>query len=273
SFFYRLSDLINGLLPALLSPAQLTKLLQDNYRASYPENVDLTTTNFERWRLLDWEIEVLDRYDIRSGRMLVLGAGWGREALDLARKGISVVGIDTNFAAIRTATRIAQSTGIPIRFHQADLLALPYASASFGYAILSDIMYSAVPGKSRRQAWLRDLSQILLPGGLVILSFLTERRPISRLKTLCRRVNQVLVTLPGASATYQLGDDCTLGHFLHAFQDEDEIRTELIGTGVIIRELDWKRGFAVLAYPPRTNPLSTTITTDRELALRTENRS
>lgn len=273
NLFYRLSNLFNGLLPALLSPTQLTRLVRENYHASYPNDVDLATTDFERWRLFDWELEILERYNIRSGRMLVLGAGWGREAIDLARKGLSVVGIDTNFAAVRTARRIAQATGVPARFHQADLLKLPYASASFRNIILSDIMYSAIPGMTRRQAWLLDLSRILQPNGLLILSFLTERCPISRLQVLCRRVNRLLVKLPGASTTYQPGDTCAQGHFLHAFQDEDEIRRELIGARVVIRELDWKRGFAVLTYTPLTNPLSMTTTTDRELALQAENRS
>ncbi len=263
----RLSDLFNGLLPALLSPSQLTKLLQDHYRVSYADDVDLATTGFERWRLVDWELEVLDRFDIRSGRMLVLGAGCGREALDLARMGISVVGIDTNFAALGTARRIAELAGLLVQFHQADFLKLPYTTASFNCAILSEIMYSAIPGMMRRQAWLRDLSDVLQPDGLLILSFLTERRPISRLQILCRRVNRFLVKLPGANTTYQPGDDCPQGHFVHAFQDEDEIRREFSGSGVLIRELDWKKGFAVLACPPRMNRELMTVTHFPEPAL------
>ncbi len=254
----RLSDLFNGLLPALLSPTQLTKLVMESYRVSYHDNVDLATTGFERWHLLDWEREFLDRYDTRSGRILVLGAGCGREALDLARMGISVVGIDTNFAAVRTAKRIAQAIGVPVEFHQADFLNLPYTTASFSCAILSDIMYSAIPGMMRRQAWLRDLTHVLQPHGLLILSFLSERRPVSRLQILCRHVNQFLVKLPGANTTYQPGDDCPQGHFLHAFHDEDEIRAEFRASGVLIRELDWKRGFAILACTPHMNQALTT---------------
>lgn len=243
--FERLSNVANGLLPALLPPAQLTALVQENYAALYSPWV-LRSLDDENYRLLLWETEVLNRYGISSGRILILGSGWGREAIVLARKGLTVVGVDTNLPALRKSLQLATTLGLRACFHQADFLQLPYAPASFDYVFLGGTMYSAIPGSTRRQAWLADLCRLVRLNGLVILSFSRPETPVSRRASFCAHVNQWLVTLPGANKSYEPGDDCSQGHFLHAFQTEEEIRRELIGAGGMIQELDWVRGFAVI---------------------------
>jgi ubiquinone/menaquinone biosynthesis C-methylase UbiE len=253
SYFSHLGNFLEGLLPALLSPAELSRLTREQYLPDYAskhfDTIDLTTLYPDEETLDAWEREVLERYGLRTGRMLVMGAGTGREAIGIARRGLSVVGIDSSFAALRIARRLAESRGASVRLHQGDYLSLPYAAGSFDYALLSTTMYSAIPGRAGRQAWLQDLARILTPGGLVMLSFLPERNTPGRARALCRRLNRVLVKLPGANRAYQTGDDCAMVHFLHAFQDETELRKELESAGALIRELDWPRGFAVLAYP------------------------
>jgi ubiquinone/menaquinone biosynthesis C-methylase UbiE len=182
--------------------------------------------------------------------MLVLGAGWGREAIAIAQRGVSVVGVEANAIAARSAHQMAKTIGVPAWFLQADLLKLPTDHEWFDCVLLSQQMYSAIAGKSQRQTWLANLRRVLRPNGTVILSFLPERAQDSRLRTACRRMNRVLVRLPGANLAYQPGDDCYGGHFLHWFQDETEIRSELVDAGARIQELNWARGFAMLTYSP-----------------------
>ncbi len=254
SCFSRLANLLEGLLPALLPPAEHSRLTCEQYLTDYHtyhlNAIDPASLYSEEEALDVWERQVFDRYGLRTGRMLVMGAGTGREAIEIARRGLSVVGIDSNFAALGIARRLAGSRGLPIQVNQGDYMALPYASDSFDYALLSCSMYSSIPGRAGRQAWLQELARILPPGGLVMLSFLPERDAPGRVRGLCRRLNLVLVKLPGANATYQRGDEYTCGHFVHAFQNEDEARGELDDAGVRILELDWKRGYAVVAFPP-----------------------
>ena len=256
-YFSRLGDLFDGLLPALLPPAELSKLTREQYLPDYNAqyaNAITSTSRYQEEETLDtWERTVLERYGLRTGRILVMGVGAGREAIGLARSGLSVVGIDSSSAALRIARHRADIRGASVRVQQGDYLALPYAAGSFDYALLSSIMYSAIPGKSGRQAWLRDLARVLAPGGLALLSFLpAQNRTTSRVQALCGRLNRMLVKLPGANRDYQPGDDCAMVHFLHTFQDEEEIRGELTGAGTLIRELDWNRGYAVVAFPPST---------------------
>jgi len=252
--FRGLSDLLNRLLPALLSHSELTELVTDHYETVYKEQDVPLILNAPDYQLSNAEMGIIDRCDRHSGRILVLGCGWGREALAIARRDITAVGVDTNRSAVSMARRLAKIHGVPAHFHQANFLTLPYAPTTFDAIFLPSVMYSSIAGMVRRQTWLTELGLLLKPNGLVMLSFFQEHHPVSRLKLLTTRLNLLLVKLPGANRAYQRGDDCPGGHFLHAFQDEEEIRMELVGARTIIRELNWARGFAVLAYPPHPHP-------------------
>ncbi len=242
----RLAQFLNGLLPALLTPDQLVHLTQRHYQRSYSSTVAAPVDEPHFCELESWEREVADRHFFANGRLLVLGAGLGREAVAMARRGLAVVGIETDTTALAVAARTARNLGHDVWFVQADLRALPFRSASFDSALLASIMYSAIPGKAQRQIWLHELFRILSPTGLAALSFLTEQEPHARMIRLCEALARRLARLPGANPAYQPGDSCPQGHFLHAFQTEQEISRELEEAGVLIRELDWKRGFAVV---------------------------
>lgn len=251
SMSFRLSNLLYGSLPALLTSSQLASLTRNHYHSVYTDRFISPDEELDEHRLALLETEIFDRYKIHAGRMLVLGCGWGRETIALAQRGVSVVGIDTNYNALRAARRLAKDALVQAFFLQADFLELPYAAASFDYVLLTYNMYSAIPGTACRQALVRDLGRIMKPHGLVILSFLREHHPTSRRKVVSAFLNRALSRLPGANPTYQPGDDCQGGHFFHAFQDEEEIRRELGEAGMLILELDWAREFSVVAYRPQ----------------------
>ncbi|MEW6248191.1 MAG: class I SAM-dependent methyltransferase [Nitrospirota bacterium] len=243
----RLALFLNGLLPALLTPDQLTRLTRRHYQRAYSSSVTTLPDDPSLCELEPWEREVADRYALANGRLLVLGTGVGREAIAMARRGLSVVGIDTDATALRAATRIARRLGHDVRFVRADLARLPFRPASFDSALLASIMYSAIPGRAQRQMWLRDLCWALSPESLAVLSFLTEQEPQARMTRLREALARRLAGLLGANRAYQPGDTCPQGHFLHAFQTEQEVRQELEEAGVVVRELDWRRAFAVVA--------------------------
>jgi hypothetical protein len=117
------------------------------------------------------------------------------------------------------------------------------------YLFLSGIMYSSVPGRHARQAWLKSLSTHLNVGGLAMVSFLIDRTGKSVPPRLAYRLSGWLAGLPGANHAYQLGDVSSSGHFLHAFVTEEELRSEMAETGATIVQLNWDRQFAVLTWP------------------------
>ena len=255
-FFNRVSRLLEGLVPAVLPPSQLNALTRESYVDYYSKvstKEDLPQKGDE---LEQWETQVFNTHHVDAGRMLVLGSGLGRESLAIAQRGVTVVGVDTNDLAVRTAVQFAGRMGARAHFSIASFLELPFASGSFDFVLLTDVMYSAIPDASARQTWLTGLRHVLKPNGLVILSFEAEREPASRLTPICGRLNAMLVKLPGANKAYQRGDAYAYGHFIHFFQDEREIRNELLDAHVAIQELSWDHGYAVVRHFPSIHPSS-----------------
>ena len=264
NFFNRVSRFLNGLLPAVLSPRQLNTFTQEFYADYYSKESPVMTPWPRDYVLEPWETQIFDRYQINSGKMLVLGSGEGRESIAIARKGVTVVGVESNGSAVPHAFRFARSTGVPAHFLQGSFLELPFLAKSFEFILLTDVMYSAMPDPSARQDWLISLQHLLKPNGLVVLSFGTEQQPTPRLKKICARFNAWLVKLPGANRTYTLGDEYAFGHFMHFFQNQEEIQQELLAARVTILELDWNEGYAVVTYPSTSNPPLRNLGFDRQ---------
>ena len=82
-----------------------------------------------------------------------------------------------------------------------------------------------------------------------MVSFLIDRTRKSDLSRLTYRLSSWLAGLPGANVAYQPGDQLSSGHFLHAFLNEEELRSEMTETGATIVQLNWERQFAVLTWP------------------------
>jgi ubiquinone/menaquinone biosynthesis C-methylase UbiE len=254
--FGRLSNFFYNVLPVLCPASTLTSMVRQYYAGMYSAAQVARVGIPEDGLLEEWEIEVLDRYHLRSGRMLILGSGLGRESFQIAARGVWVLGVDADPNAVRYAGRMAQQAKSQVCFVQADFLELPFARTAFEYILISNSMYSAVPGVVVRQNWLRTLSRLLTPEGLLIISFTPEWHSVSRLKTLCTALNRMLAKLPGSSLNYQRGDEAYNGHFLHAFQDEHELWGELVAAGSVIRQLNWHEHYAVVSFEPPPPRLS-----------------
>jgi SAM-dependent methyltransferase len=249
---YEVTEFLNSLLPALLPADELTRLIRVHYEGMYHDAADQYSTVALEWGLEPWEEEVVVQHKILSGTTIVLGAGVGRESIALAQRGLRVIGVDINHEALCLASHIAHSKSVAVTFIQASFLALPIVSRQMDYLFLSGIMYSSVPGRDARQAWLRNLSANLKVGGVALVNFLVDRSGEPSSPRLAHRLSIWLAGLPGANASYQPGDRLSSGHFLHAFSSERELRSELVGTGAAILDLNWDRQFAVLAWPRST---------------------
>lgn len=246
---FRVQQLLTGILPVLLPPKEMTRLIRKHYDHSYQDVATRLPETGYKWTLESWEEDVLARHKMTSGTILVLGAGVGRESIALAQRGFLVVGLDINRESLRVASQQAMAKGLRLIFAQADFLAIPIGLARVDYVFMSGIMYSSIPGRQQRQAWLRSIRTCMNEQGLVVLNFLIAREMETRTHRLIHRLNRWLTALPGANQSYQLGDTCSQSHFLHAFVDEEEIRSELLDAGATVDQLHWHEGCAVLSWP------------------------
>ena len=247
---FRIQQLLTEILPAMLPPKELTRLIRNHYDDSYQDMEACHPETYYKWTLESWEEDVIVRHKMTSGSILVLGAGVGRESIALAQRGFLVVGLDINRKSLCVASQQAMVRNLHLFAVQADFQAIPIGPDRVDYVFMSGIMYSSIPGRQQRQSWVRSLRACMNEHGLVVLNFLVGRGIGTRTHRLIHSLNRWLMTLPGANRSYQLGDTFSQSHFLHAFVDEEEIRSELRDAGATVDQLDWQEGFAVLSWPP-----------------------
>lgn len=238
--------LLYGLLPALLPPDELAALTRTYYNRSYGGLERAFRPDAYKWTLENWEEEVAAKHMAAKGTVIVLGAGLGRESIALAERGHQVLGLDTNHDGLNIATARAGLTQLPIIFITADFQRLPISKGRADYVVLSSVMYSAIPSKRQRQECILEFRSALRKEGKIVLSFLLSHEWQTTSHRLIHSVTQWLLKLPGSNQAYQLGDFCSHGHFMHAFLDEAEIRSELTETGATILELNREQGFVVI---------------------------
>jgi SAM-dependent methyltransferase len=114
-------------------------------------------------------------------RVLDLATGTGIAAIEAARRGADVTGVDFAPDLIAEARRRAGATGVPgVHFDVGDVETLPYEDASFDVAISSFGSIFA----PRHAAVASELARVLKPGGTLAFTAWKPEGPNLRLMTL-----------------------------------------------------------------------------------------
>ncbi|GAB3681996.1 class I SAM-dependent methyltransferase [Angustibacter aerolatus] len=108
-------------------------------------------------------------------RVLDAGCGTGRVAVELARRGYDVTGLDVDASMLAEAERDAASAGVDVRWVLGDLLDAP-ALAGDGYDLVAapgNVVVYLAPGTEERAV--AALATVLRPGGLLVVGFAADR--------------------------------------------------------------------------------------------------
>jgi SAM-dependent methyltransferase len=104
-------------------------------------------------------------------RVLELGCGQGKQAIDLARSGYRVSAFDRSPVAITAARHNAERAGVPVDFAEHDMTqSLPYEAQAFSGAF-SHLSLHYFDDLKTREIF-NELARVLEPGGLL---FFTAR--------------------------------------------------------------------------------------------------
>lgn len=178
--------------------------------------------------LLPWEVEALERDFPRHGRVLVLGAGGGREVLALEQRGFIVEAFDCHPKLVEYGKHLLRKLGMNARLGLIGENQVP-AIGGFDAAIVGWGAYMHVPGRARRVRFLRDIHKALVPGGAVLLSFFVRQGTGRRDAWIAGLANTLRRMRRRGDDLVEVGDRLE-GSFDHYFT-EGEIREELEASG------------------------------------------
>jgi 2-polyprenyl-3-methyl-5-hydroxy-6-metoxy-1,4-benzoquinol methylase len=255
-FLLRLGGFIQSLPVLVMKADDLVEFSRQAY--ARPQNV-------EAWAedpLVDSglsadELDLLAAVPARTGELLLLGVGGGREAIPLARMGFRVTGVDYVTAMVQRAEENAARRGVQIEGLVQEISQLDVQEDAYDVVWLSRNMYSCVPTRARRVAMVRRITRALKPGGLFLCQFQWRASPRPRGKGELLRRAVAACTL--GNLAYEVGDTLWLNvEFVHEFSSEDAIRSELEEGGLEVLCIQTSRttvrGSAVCKKAPESGP-------------------
>ncbi|WP_224367946.1 class I SAM-dependent methyltransferase [Hyalangium versicolor] len=108
-----------------------------------------------------------------QGRVLDAGCGTGEHVMELARRGVSVTGVDLSPLAIELARKKARERGLVIDLFVGDVFELP-ASATRYDIIIDSGLYHVIGAPER---YVESLAAVLVPGGRLHVLCYSDREP------------------------------------------------------------------------------------------------
>lgn len=143
------------------------RVVGNDDRTGYARGDDYDTRFRERAAAgLDVHGEAAFIADLAPGSVLDAGCGTGRVAIELARRGISAVGVDVDPEMLSAARAKAPE----LDWRQADLATVNLAEGSFDVVVMAgNVLIFVEPGTEA--AVVRNLAPALAPGGALVAGF------------------------------------------------------------------------------------------------------
>ena len=115
----------------------------------------------------------------RSARILDVGCGTGRHAVELARRGYRVTGIDLSPSQLAKAREKAQAAGVDVDFRVADARALDFRNEFDLVQMICEGAFPLMGTDEENFAILKGAARALKPGGKLILTTLNALFPLA----------------------------------------------------------------------------------------------
>ncbi|MEA3326028.1 MAG: class I SAM-dependent methyltransferase, partial [Chloroflexota bacterium] len=250
-FLLRVSAFIQTLPVLIMKPDDLVEFS----RQSYARPADI-----ESWaedELVDSglapdEIDLLSDLPKKTGNLLLLGVGGGREAIPLAKMGFHVTGVDYVPAMVELTIENGAKRGVHIEGLVQEISKLEAPPETYDVIWISRSMYSCVPTRERRVEMVKRIACALKPDGYFLCQF--HRGKITKESAKLIFLRRLIAACTLGNTKYEKGDMLHLNvEFLHAFSEEDTLRSELEEGGFevvhIQTDINPIRGGAVCRKP------------------------
>lgn len=223
-FMIRLGTFIQSSAIMVMPPDDLVEFSRRQYAQP---------TTIESWNRTDLvgsglypkEQKLVEQLPIRTGQLLLLGVGGGREAIPLAKMGFEVTGVDFIPEMVEGAIKNAERSDVKIRGLVQEISTLDVPSQMYEVIWLSAAMYSVLPTRARRVQMLQRLREALKPDGYLACQFQWDSRIEASRKKVA--LQKILAFLTLGNRTYERGDMLWSNiEFIHAFSSEQELIAE-----------------------------------------------
>lgn len=121
-------------------------------------------------KLFIGEEKLIAKYFKPGQKILDIGCGAGRTTIPLSQKGYHVVGIDLCHKMIEAAKKQADIYNRSINFQVMDAVELDFKKESFDSVLFSFNGYEQIPGKTNRRQVIKNVYDVLKPGGIYLFS-------------------------------------------------------------------------------------------------------
>lgn len=180
--------------------------------------------------LLQWEEAAVSAHFTGCGRILVAGAGAGREVIALARCGFDVVGFDATKDLVDAGSAHLASIGLSATILHAEAGDTPSGIGQFDGLMIGRGAYHHIPGASGRVNFLRTCTRHLRENAPVLIGDFLLRSPTQkgarRASTIAAAINRM------RRSTFSIAPgDILHSGFFHRFLPE-EIRDEMNRAGL-----------------------------------------
>jgi ubiquinone/menaquinone biosynthesis C-methylase UbiE len=113
---------------------------------------------------------LVDRLELGPAtRVLDLACGHGRHTLELARRGIPVVGLDYSEPSLAAARATAEAEGLQVELVRADMREIPFPDESFAAVANLFAAFGYFDDEADNQRVLSEIARVLVPGGRLLL--------------------------------------------------------------------------------------------------------
>jgi SAM-dependent methyltransferase len=228
-FLIRLGAFIQSSAIMVMSPNDLAEFSRQHYAKS---------TSIDSWDRADLvsgglypkEQQLLEHIPIKTGQLLLLGLGGGREAIPFAQMGFEVTGVDFIPEMVERALKNAERSHVKIRGLVQEISALDVPAEMYDVIWLSAAMYSCLPTRTRRVRMLQRARRALKPGGYFACEFQWNPRQPSSRKTAI--LLKIIAWITLGNRSYERGDILWgNAEFIHAFSSESDLMAEFVAAG------------------------------------------
>jgi hypothetical protein len=235
--FAVLNAVIDGLWLGAFSREQLARIDETHYDTLVERN-EIATFSYadDHWNtsgLRPWEAAAVEQAFPAGARVVVTGAGGGREVLALLERGYDAIGYEPHPGFVAAGDDLLTRRGHPGRMRAMAREGFPDAEP-FDALLVGWGSYMLTPGRAHRMAFLRGARERMPAGAPALLSFFV-RSPDERDYARLTAAANLLRRLRGLELA-EIGD-ALRPNYVHHFTRE-ELAAELAGAGFALSSYD-----------------------------------